>query len=70
MDIQRTILLIIFGMSLVFLWDGWQRHQGRPSLLAPSAVEQKAPTPAAPAVAAPPAVAVPLVVEPPAPPEA
>ncbi len=29
MDIQRTILLIIFGMSLVFLWDGWQKHHGR-----------------------------------------
>jgi len=39
MDIQRTILLIIFGMSLVFLWDAWQRHQRPP---APPAVEQKA----------------------------
>jgi YidC/Oxa1 family membrane protein insertase len=42
MDIQRTILLIIFGMSLVFLWDNWQKHQGRPSMLSPPAVEQKA----------------------------
>ena len=42
MDIQRTILLIIFGMSLVFLWDSWQKHQGRPSMLSPPAVEQKA----------------------------
>jgi YidC/Oxa1 family membrane protein insertase len=42
MDIQRTILLIIFGMSLVFLWDAWQKHQGRPSMLAPAPVVQKA----------------------------
>lgn len=32
MDIQRTILWIIFGMSLLFLYDSWQRHQGRPSM--------------------------------------
>jgi len=42
MDIQRTILMIIFGMSLVFLWDNWQKHQGRPSLLGGPVVEQKA----------------------------
>ena len=33
MDFQRTILWVIFAMSLLFLWDNWQRHQGRPSLL-------------------------------------
>jgi YidC/Oxa1 family membrane protein insertase len=33
MDFQRTVLWVIFAMSLLFLWDGWQRHQGRPSLL-------------------------------------
>jgi YidC/Oxa1 family membrane protein insertase len=32
MDFQRTILWIIFGMSLLFLYDNWQRHQGRPSM--------------------------------------
>jgi YidC/Oxa1 family membrane protein insertase len=57
MDIQRTILLIIFGMSLVFLWDGWQKHQGKPSMLSPPVAEQKAASPAAaaPAAATPPA---------------
>jgi YidC/Oxa1 family membrane protein insertase len=35
-DIQRTILWIIFGMSLLFLWDNWQRYQGRPSMFAPT----------------------------------
>jgi YidC/Oxa1 family membrane protein insertase len=33
MDFQRTVLWVIFAMSVLFLWDGWQRHQGRPSLL-------------------------------------
>jgi YidC/Oxa1 family membrane protein insertase len=51
MDIQRTILLIIFGMSLVFLWDGWQKYQGKPSMLSPPAAEQKAASPAASAAA-------------------
>ncbi|MFN9807314.1 MAG: membrane protein insertase YidC, partial [Betaproteobacteria bacterium] len=46
MDIQRTILLVIFGMSMMFLWDAWQKHQGRPSMFTPPVVaEQKAGTP-------------------------
>ncbi len=32
MQLQRTILWIVFSMSLLSLWDGWQRHNGRPSL--------------------------------------
>jgi YidC/Oxa1 family membrane protein insertase len=56
MEIQRTILLIIFGMSLVFLWDSWQKHQGKPSMLSPPVVEQpKAGATSAAAPAAPPA---------------
>lgn len=46
-DIRRTVLWVVFTMSLVFLWDGWQRHQGRPSMFSP--------TPAATAPAAAPA---------------
>jgi YidC/Oxa1 family membrane protein insertase len=59
MDFQRTVLWVIFAMSLLFLWDGWQRYQGRPSLLggppAPTAsMEGNAPpATAAPAVPAP-----------------
>jgi YidC/Oxa1 family membrane protein insertase len=38
---QRTILWIVFSMSLLFLWDGWQRHNGKPSLLGgPPAAQQ------------------------------
>ena len=32
MQTQRTILWVIFVMSLLFLWDSWQKHNGRPSL--------------------------------------
>ena len=34
MQNQRTILWVIFSLSLLFLWDAWQRDQGRPSILA------------------------------------
>jgi len=27
-DIRRTILWVIFGFSLVLLWDQWQLHNG------------------------------------------
>ena len=40
MQMQRTILWIVFSMSLLFLWDGWQRYNGRPSMFgAPSATQ-------------------------------
>jgi YidC/Oxa1 family membrane protein insertase len=31
MDTQRLILWIIFSFSLVFIWEAWQKHNGRPS---------------------------------------
>jgi YidC/Oxa1 family membrane protein insertase len=54
MDIQRTILWVIFGMSLLFLWDKWQAHQGRPSMFqppAPQTAPAPSPTPTAPPTA-------------------
>jgi len=36
MQTQRTILLIIFSMSLLLLWDAWQKHNGQPSMFAAS----------------------------------
>jgi YidC/Oxa1 family membrane protein insertase len=33
MDIQRTVLWVVFTMSLLLLWDGWVRHNGKPSIL-------------------------------------
>ena len=31
-DIRRTLLWVVFTMSLVLLWDGWNKHTGQPSL--------------------------------------
>ena len=36
-DIRRTILWVVFGFSLVMLWDQWQLHQGRKPTFFPSA---------------------------------
>jgi YidC/Oxa1 family membrane protein insertase len=54
-DIRRTILWVIFGFSLVLLWDQWQLHNGKkatffpkPEIAAPAA----APSPAAGSVPA------------------
>jgi YidC/Oxa1 family membrane protein insertase len=41
MPTQRLILWIIFSMSLLFLWDAWQRHQGQPTLFGPSPQSQQ-----------------------------
>lgn len=35
-DIRRTILWVIFGFSLVMLWDQWQVYNGRPATFFPS----------------------------------
>jgi YidC/Oxa1 family membrane protein insertase len=34
-NIQRTVLWIIFSLSILFIWDAWQKHEGRPSMFAP-----------------------------------
>ncbi|MEN9630151.1 MAG: protein translocase subunit YidC [Pseudomonadota bacterium] len=31
-DMRRTLLWVVFTMSLVLLWDAWQKHTGHPSL--------------------------------------
>lgn len=62
MDFQRTLLWVIFAMSLLFLWDRWQVYQGRPSMLGaapPPTAEKKADRPAAPPSPAPADAAVP-----------
>ena len=42
-DIRRTILLVIFGFSLVMLWDQWQVHNGNKPTFLPSRTTQPAP---------------------------
>ena len=48
-DMRRTILWVVFTMSLVLLWDAWNKHTGQPSIFgAPSKPAVTAgPTPAA-----------------------
>src|SRR3569832_1306699 len=46
MDIQRTVLWVVFSLSLLLLWDNWMRHTGRPSMFPPGP-----PPPAAPPAA-------------------
>ena len=30
-DMRRTLLWVVFTMSLVLLWDAWNKHTGQPS---------------------------------------
>ncbi len=53
-DIRRTILWVIFGFSLVLLWDQWQIYNGHKATFFPAPVKQAASS-AAPASAASPA---------------
>src|SRR6185312_9402891 len=32
MDIRRTVLWMIFSFSLLFLWNNWEIHNGKPSM--------------------------------------
>jgi YidC/Oxa1 family membrane protein insertase len=36
MPIQRTVLWIVFLMSILFLWDKWMSSNGKPSLFSPA----------------------------------
>jgi YidC/Oxa1 family membrane protein insertase len=48
-DIRRTILWVIFGFSLVLLWDQWQVFNGnKPTFLPSSKPAAVATAPAAP----------------------
>jgi YidC/Oxa1 family membrane protein insertase len=35
-DIRRTVLWSVFLLSLFLLWDGWQKHNGHPSMFSPA----------------------------------
>ncbi len=62
-DIRRTILWVIFGFSMVLLWDAWQVHNGQkatffprpgtvPVASAPASTASGVPTASAPVAAA------------------
>jgi YidC/Oxa1 family membrane protein insertase len=47
-DMRRTLLWVVFTMSLVLLWDAYQKHTGAPSLFgAPARPVAEAPAPGA-----------------------
>ena len=51
-DIRRTILWVIFGFSMVLLWDQWQVYNGQKATFFPAPVQQQKATSAAGSVAA------------------
>ncbi|HJV74929.1 MAG TPA: membrane protein insertase YidC [Noviherbaspirillum sp.] len=40
MDIQRTVLWVVFSLSLVLLWDNWMRYNGKQSMFFPTPTQQ------------------------------
>jgi YidC/Oxa1 family membrane protein insertase len=60
-DLRRTLLWVVFSMSLVLIWDAWNRHNGEPSMFGPAPVAKPA---AAGASTAPGAVPVPSAATP------
>ena len=35
-DMRRTLLWVVFSMSLFLIWDAWNKHTGQPSLFSPA----------------------------------
>ncbi|HSW16261.1 MAG TPA: membrane protein insertase YidC [Ramlibacter sp.] len=60
-DIRRTILWVVFGFSMVLLWDQWQVYNGRQATFFSAGVKPAATTAAAPSR---PASSVPTAVTP------
>ena len=46
-DMRRTLLWVVFSMSLVLIWDAWNKHNGEPSLFGPAPATRQASAPAA-----------------------
>ncbi len=54
-DIRRTLLWVVFTMSLVLLWDAWNKHTGQPSIFGSPATPAAVPGATGPGAAAVPA---------------
>ena len=50
-DIRRSILWVIFGFSMILLWDRWQIHNGNPATFFPSFSQEAQNAASKPAVA-------------------
>ena len=51
-DMRRTLLWVVFSMSLFLIYDAWNRHNGQPSFFSPAPVKT-APAGPAPRAATP-----------------
>ena len=49
MDIKRTVLLVVFSLSLLMLWENWNIYNGGPSMFAPEQKVVSTPAPTSPA---------------------
>lgn len=61
-DIRRTILWVIFGFSMVLLWDQWQIHNGKQATFFPNPAAKAAAAPAGAASASAAVLATPAAV--------
>ena len=43
MYIKRTVLWVVFSLSILLLWDNWMRYTGKPSMFFPTANQQAKP---------------------------
>ena len=59
-DIRRTILWVIFGFSMVLLWDQWQVYTGHKATFFPTAVKVESAGAKAPSLPTAPATGVPI----------
>ena len=57
-DMRRTILWVVFSMSLFLIWDAWNKHTGQPSMFSPPPTARPAASVAAPAASGVPASAM------------
>jgi YidC/Oxa1 family membrane protein insertase len=48
-DMRRTLLWVVFSMSLFLIWDAWNKHNGQPSLFSPAPAKVAAPAASPPA---------------------
>ncbi len=51
-DMRRTLLWVVFSMSLFLIWDAWNKHNGQPSLFGPPPASKPATSGAAPVASA------------------
>jgi YidC/Oxa1 family membrane protein insertase len=62
-DMRRTLLWVVFTMSLVLLWDAWNKHTGQPSIFGAPVAK---PVASAPPASAPAPASVPAALPTPA----